>query len=280
MKSAMVAKVGPQHWNSMAEFWAQLGSPLRPCVEDQAGYRSFIFPWLERFAQPRAIILGVTPELYHLGWPANVDLIAVDRARVMIEEVWPGPRERAFEGDWLQLQLPPHSREVCVCDGGLILLDYPEGHRALVAQLRELLVPGGRCLFRLFVPPLEQESVARVLGDLLSGGIPNLNVLKLRLAMAMQESPAKGVPVQDILRVVKMLDRDVAELAQRLGWSYDHLRAIEAYRNSPARYCFPTEAEITRIFLAEGGFTFLGRSQGTYPLSERCPVVAFARSPG
>ncbi|MDQ6622553.1 MAG: hypothetical protein M3Y86_03600, partial [Verrucomicrobiota bacterium] len=76
-----MASSSPQHWQSMAAVWAQLGSPLRPSAEDQRGYGSFIFPWLQNFAQPRVAILGVTPELYYLPWPAGCDLLAVDRSR-------------------------------------------------------------------------------------------------------------------------------------------------------------------------------------------------------
>jgi SAM-dependent methyltransferase len=264
------------HWDSMAHFWAQLGSPLRPIAEDQAGYQSFIDPWIERFDCPRIVILGVTPELYHLAWPEKHDLVALDRSRAMIDEIWPGPPECAHEGDWLEMPLPPGSRDLALCDGGPILVKYPKDQQMLVEQLHRLLTPGGRVILRPFVPPPDRESVASVLDDLLQRRIDNLNLLKLRLAMAIQASPEEGVAVQEVLRTVESVG-DLKSLAHEIGWSWDHMRVIETYRGAPARYYFASEAEITRLFCEHERFRFLGRWQGTYPLAERCPIVAFER---
>src|SRR5947209_65461 len=152
-----------QYWNSLANVWAHLGSPLRPSAEDQRGYSSLIFPWMEKFARARIIILGVTPELYELPWPAEHDLIALDHSREMIETVWPGPRESAHEGDWLAMRLPNESRDLALCDGGPILLKFPEQHRLLVQELHRLLAPRGRVVLRLFAAPEKRESVDEVL---------------------------------------------------------------------------------------------------------------------
>lgn len=277
MKNGMTTETTPQHWESIASVWAQLGSPLRPCAEDQIGYRSFIEPWIEQFARPRIIILGVTPEVYHLPWPAEHDLIALDRSRGMIEEVWPGPPECALEGDWLRMPLPNESRDLALCDGGLMLLDYPQNHRALVDQLHRVLVPGGRVILRLFAAAENRETVAEVLNDFVASRIDNLNILKLRLGAALQASPENGAPVREILRAVEMMDANLARLAQRVHWSLDHLRVIELYRESSAIYRFLSEAQITEMFCGDGRFAPLGRCQGTYPLAERCPIVAYER---
>ena len=266
-----------QHWNSFAHLWAQLGSPLRPSAEDQVGYWSFIDPWLKQFERPRILILGVTPELYHLAWPKSHDLIALDRSREMIDEVWPGPPERAHQGDWLEMPFSADSRELALCDGGPILIEYPQAHQRLIEQLHRIVVPGGRVVLRLFAPETGRESVETVLDDLVHDRIANLNILKLRLGMAIQSSAEEGVAVQEILRAVEGLEPDLETLSRRLGWSWDHMRVIEAYRDAPARYYFATEAEITRLFCAQDRFAFLGSWQGSYPLAERCPIVGYER---
>lgn len=261
----------------MADLWAQLGSPLRPCAEDQIGYSKFIDHWIQQYQRPRILILGVTPELYHLGWPAKCDLMAIDRAREMIEQVWPGGKDQVVEADWLEMPLPQRSRDLALCDGGMILVEHPKGHRKLKEQLRHLLDTDGRCIFRLFVPPRDREKVETVLNSLIAGRIPNLNVLKLRIGMALQDSAEEGVSVQEIRRTVLGLEPNLERLAEHLGWSLDHLRVIDTYRDSPARYYFASERQIADLFCAENEFSIVGRWNGSYPLAERCPIIAFRR---
>lgn len=266
-----------QHWKSFAHLWDQLGAPLRPGPEDQANYEKFFRDWLGQFPQSKAVILGVTPELFHLRWPAKCELLALDRAREMIDEVWPGSREQVIEGDWLEMPVRG-PRQLSLCDGGLMLLEYPRVQEQLRDRLERLIGPGGRSIFRLFALPEMRETHEVVLEELVRGKIPNLNVLKLRLGMALQANPEEGVAVREILRAVESVDSDLLRLAQRLGWKPEQMQAIEAYRNSGAVYYFPTERQTIELFCASGAFDFLGRATGHYPLAERCPVVAFKRS--
>ena len=141
-----------------------------------------------------------------------------------------------------------------------------------------LLAPGGRVVLRLFAAPEKREDVDEVLRDFLGGRVPNLNVLKLRLGMAMERSTEEGVSVRDILNAVETIDRDLARLAQRVNWSLDHFRVIELYRDSAAQYCFPDEKQITELFCRRWPFRSARSSAaGTYPLAERCPIVGFER---
>ena len=66
------------HWPSMARAWQRAGSPLRPSPEDVAGYTRAIQDWIDLHGAPRVLLLGVTPEIYRLPWPAGHDLLAVD----------------------------------------------------------------------------------------------------------------------------------------------------------------------------------------------------------
>lgn len=266
-----------RHWGAMAEIWRQVGPPLRPSPEDQKLYWSFIHPWIAQLAEARVLILGVTPELFHLPWPKNCHLLACDRAREMIDNFWPGRPEQVLEADWRELPLPNESRDLVLCDGGLILLD-PAGQRALVDRLSQVLAPGGRGLLRLFALPEFAEAPEQVMEDLLARRIPSLNILKLRLGMALQESPEKGIAVHQLWKLLHATEPDWTCLAERVGWPVEHLRAIDAYHDSPACYRFPTVAGVEELFCGTGQFVSLGRRTGKYPLAERCPVVAFARS--
>src|SRR5207244_1706187 len=151
---------------------------------------------------PRVLLLGVTPEIYGLGWPEGHEFVAVDQTRTMIDHVWPGRSDQIIEANWLELPLPRGSKDLAFCDGGLHLLGYPSAQRLMVDRLHDVVAPGGRCIFRLFAVSARKETSDQVLKNLFAGRIPNLNVLKLCLGMALQESPETGIEVHEIWRVL------------------------------------------------------------------------------
>lgn len=261
----------------MASAWEQTGSPLRPSPEDVAAYWRGAQGWIERHGAPRVLLLGVTPEIYRLPWPAGRDFLSVDRTTAMISIVWPGRPEEVLQAGWLDLPLPSGSRDLALCDGGLHLLDHPASQRKLVERLHDVLAPGGRCVFRLFTPPEERETPEAVLADLGAGRIANLNVLKLRLGMAMQGSAESGVAVREMWETLRALAPSWEALAERLGWPLEHLLAIELYRSSEARYHFTDIERVKALFCAGGRFVYLGHEHAGYTLGERCPVIVFER---
>jgi hypothetical protein len=180
------------HWPAAARQWQELGPPLRPAAEDINFCADGVREWVRSRGAPRVLLLGVTPELYRLPWPKGTDFLAADRTQAMIDHVWPGPKEAVRCTDWLALALPEGSRDIVLCDGGLPLLAYPEEQRRLPRLLRAVLSDQGLCILRLYVPPPQRESPDAVLRDLLEGRIANLNVLKLRLSMALMESAEAG----------------------------------------------------------------------------------------
>jgi SAM-dependent methyltransferase len=266
------------HWFPLAAVWKQVATPLRPAPEDVQAYVRLMRPWIERHGAPRVLLLGVTPELYRLPWPPERDFLAVDRSTAMIEYVWPGRPEEAVLADWLQLPLRAGSRDLALCDGGLPLLDHPQSQARLVGELHRVLAPGGLCLIRLYALPNEPESPDLVLAELIAGGVPNLNVLKLRLGMALQTAPETGVRLHDIWSKLHALAADWETLARRLGWPLEHLQVIDAYFESAATYHFISELAARSLFCAGGRFIFRESFTPSYPLGERCPIVVFERS--
>lgn len=266
---------GERHWREIARRWDQVGPPLRPSSQDVAVYASTA----ERRSRPRGLILGVTPEIYRLPWPDGTDVVALDHTHHMIEAVWPGPRGRAICADWTTMPLTPACRDVALCDGGLHLLSHPVEQRALVDELARVLGPDGLCALRLFVPPSEPETADAVLADLLAGKVPNLNVLKLRLGMALQESPAQGVELSSVWNALCGDWSDYERLARRIGWEQGHLSAIDSYRGSRNRYYFVTVGQVVDLFCVDpGGFETVAVEVPTYHLGERCPTVVLRRS--
>jgi SAM-dependent methyltransferase len=266
------------HWTEVARRWAMVGPPLRPTAQDLG----FVVETIRRQSEEqnnralRAVILGVTPELYRLPWPPGTDLIAVDHTQAMIDAVWPGDRTQVICGDWVNIPLGTGSRDLALCDGGLHLMRHPQDQAQFVRGLRGVLEPGGRLVVRLFSCPDRQESVAAVMADLMDGRIPNLNILKLRLGMALQRDATEGVRLGEVWAALQQVAPDLVELAERLGWRVDHTLSINTYRDCDKRYHFLTTQDALSLFCRQpGGFVHEMTNQPTYALGERCPTVVF-----
>jgi SAM-dependent methyltransferase len=284
----MTTKALVGHWQSAAWQWQQVGPPLRPQAADVEIFTRIIHRHVEarRHGEShplRALILGVTPEIYRLTWPRGTELKAVDHALAMIDEVWPGSREDAICAEWTALPLESESRDVVVCDGGLHLLQYPDQQSALATELSRVIAPGGLFILRLFVPPQRHspyhgELTDHVLDQLLAGQIADLNVLKFRLWMTQHRGAAEGVAVRNIWRVVHERAADLDALALQIDWKPEHLRALQVYRDSPNRYHLVTSEEAAAVFCQGGrGFAPCELITPKYPLGDQCPILVFRR---
>lgn len=267
------------HWRELARQWAQLGSPLRPGPEDVSFYTKTLERWTQRSkVPPRALVLGVTIEIYHLPWPSDTHLLALDHTGATINAVWPGPRNTAICGDWKAMPLASNSRDISFCDGGIPLLAYPHETRRMIESLERVLAPDGICAFRLFAPPTKQESSQAVLADLLDGRIASLDLLKLRLNMALQKDVCEGVQLQDTWNAINAAEPDFEALSSRIGWKRQPLMAINPYRNSRVRFYYPTVAQVLELFKERNGaFKLEETHRPKYALGERCPTLVFRR---
>jgi SAM-dependent methyltransferase len=271
-------KKSPGQWPEVAFIWSQIGPPLRPSDEDI----SFLIRLLNEQGSARpisALVLGVTPELYRLPWPAGSNVSAIDRTQAMIDHVWPGPAESVTHADWLELPFHASSMDLVLCDGGLHLLNYPEQQQEIASRLAHIIKPEGYCVFRLFLPPAIKETPEAVLADLQQGNIPNLNCLKLRLGAALQQGPTQGVELNEVWKTLHEAEPDLNTLAMTLGWTSDHISAIHAYRGSAARYHFVTVDEAIALFCeaTDGAFEVYRLEFPDYPMGELCPTIMFKR---
>jgi SAM-dependent methyltransferase len=220
------------------------------------------------------VLLGVTPELATLDWPADTSLLAIDKSEAMIQSVWPSwgvpPRAAVRCADWLAMPLDDASVDLVVGDGvysALVHRDYA----ALTAQVRRVLRPAGLFVARAFVAPPEREPVRHVADELRSARIGSFHAFKWRLAMALQASLAEGVCVGDVWRVWSDLCPDREALAAKLGWELATIASIDAYRGAATRYTFPTREEL-RAELASA-FDERACHVPGYELGERCPSL-------
>jgi len=264
------------HWPELARRWDLSGPPLRVAPEDLRAYAEASAA--AHAGAPRLLLLGVTPELYRMPWPAGTDFLAVDRSQAMIDLVWPGPRDAVRREEWTALPLPDGSRDLALCDGGFHLLTHPEGQAQLVESLHRVLSQGGLCVLRLFVPPKEPESPDDVLRDLRAGRIASVNALKLRLGMALQRGPREGVRLGAVWDAFQRAEPDASDLSARIGWPVEQILSIDAYRGSTGAYHFVTVDQAADLFCRDpGGFRVESLRVPSYALGERCPVIALRR---
>ncbi|MFO0760573.1 MAG: class I SAM-dependent methyltransferase [Byssovorax sp.] len=268
-------------WRKNAAQWHRIGPPLRPVADDLAIVEEAAEEWRAAHAgRPlRALILGVTPELCTLPWPAGTALVAVDRSPDMIREVWPEtglPKgASAIAADWRDLPFPDGAFDLIAGDGCYSLLPFPDDYRIFGTEMRRVLAPEGRFLMRAFVQPAKRESADAVGEALWSGRIGSFHAFKWRLAMSLQPSTAQGVRLADVWDAWHSICPDPAALGERLGWPLDTITTIDAYRGAPAHYNFPSVAEL-RAILA-GHFIEIACHTPSYELGDRCPTLVARR---
>jgi SAM-dependent methyltransferase len=265
----------PGQWPLVARQWLQLGSPLRPDPMDIFIVKAMIERWHDS-AAARYLILGVTPEYHALAQAAGGSIQAIDRTPEMIRYVWPGQPSQAETGDWRQMPWQDPCFDLALCDGGLQLVGYPDGITAVARELHRVLSPDGLFIVRLFTPPKAKETSEHVLQDLNNGEIPNLNVLKLRLGMAMQTDAEHGTALRDVWMRLQDAAGPWPELARKLSWPLDHLLAIDAYRESPACMYYFTPDQAIDAF-EYSGFKHLESASADYVLGNQCPTLCFRR---
>lgn len=261
--SAAAACAPTTEWRNFAAVFAHLRSPLRPAASDVARISDALG------GARRLLLLGVTPELARLG----ETLVAVDGAPGMIARVWPGDDDRhhAILGDWTALPFADGAFDAVIGDGALN--SAPGQTRPILSEVRRLLAPGGRAIFRTFCAPAAAETLDAIRADALGGRAGNVHALKWRIAMHLAaQHPDAIVPVRAILAAFDDLFPDRAALAAAAGWELAEIATLDAYRGAGHSLAFPTEAQLRA--LTEPGFASVATLPSSgYPLAERCPLL-------
>ena len=265
------AGVNDGSWHIFHRHWPALKPPLAPTTDVAEAIGSAI-----RGHGERALLLGVTPLLADLG----DDTTAVDWSPEMIGRVWPGdtPRRRVVEADWRAMPVASARFTAAIGDGSVNCLAYPDGYRAVFAELARVLAPRARVAFRAFVTPETCESLAEVRDAALSGAVGAIDALKWRLAMALAARDGPNVARGAIHDAFESVFPDRARLCAATGWDAADLAAVDWYKDKSDTMSFPTRTEIAAVVPAT--FPHLQfQPSGHYELAERCPIVAmdFAR---
>jgi len=263
--------MGQDHQKIYYRAWSQLGPPLRPPPGVVVAVKQQI-----KGLRGRALLLGVTPELAD----AAPDLIAVDRNHSMVANVWPGntPARCAIVADWRRPIFKSESFSICLADGSLSFLTFPEEVVTLFRELHRIVKAGGRSVLRLYLCPDKPEKIPALQDEAMSGKIGNFHAFKLRLAMSLaarQSSPQ--VHVADILDVFNSLFSDRQELVRATGWSRQQVDTIDFYRDSTVFFTFPNRDQLLSAVSKVCRDPQLVTS-GSYEMSEQCPLLLVDRA--
>lgn len=266
------------HWDTLAQSYFAMGSPLMPCAEDTAAMSQFIAQTNAAAGNRgvNALMWGVTPVIANLPWPTGSHLLAVDRSTAMLAQVWPGdiPSQRTSKwGEWLDPKVDQHAYDVVIGDGSFNCLEYPTQYHQLAAVTHRALQPDGILIARFFVKPANPETVDTVFDAALRGQIGSFHAFKWRLFMAVLGEQATNIAVRDVRNVWMQANLDHAQLLRVTGWPATFLKSFDHYEHSDARYSFPSLAQVQEslatLFLCDQVYT------PTYELGERCPIVVF-----
>jgi hypothetical protein len=265
-------------WVKPAQGWKLRASPLRPAPQDIQFAVAAVRQWsaLAPSRPVRALLLGVTPEIAAMQWPAGTQLVAVDRSLAMIHGVWPGAAAHANANavcaDWVALPVPDGSHDVIVGDGCFNAMTWP-AYAAMVRAMRQVLHVHGVVSMRVFVQPDRPEPKEAVFDDLFKGRIGNAHVFKWRLSMALHRSLTEGVCHADIWNAWHAAVPRPEQLAQDLKWPLPEILSMDDFRQASARYSFPTLDEFRSVMA--GSFEETGCFFPAYELGERCPTLTF-----
>lgn len=277
----MTEKAASDHWPRHARQWALVGPPLRPCAEDTAVVEAAVAAWAGATGHPpRALVLGVTPELVGMRWPAGSAVTAIDRSAAMIAAMRRADLSAAataLQADWRALPCTAASVDVAVGDGSLSCLAFPGDYHRFAGELARVLVPDGELVLRLFASPVARETLDEVAAALAARGIASFHAFKWRLAMAI--AGGGDVAVADIARAFDRVVPDAAAraaLAVHTGWPLAVIATIDAYRGSDLVYSFPTRGDAVAALAPH--FTVRAGHAPTYELGERCPTIVLGRA--
>lgn len=272
-------------WKRQAQSWEHIKSPLRPSRADIEMFERLSLHALGTKACSRVVVLGVTPEILLMNWPEDTFLIAVERSREMVENVYSRAARHAPEnlhlrsivGHWQDLPelLKDDPVDLVIGDGCYTQLTSDQ-YTPVTEAIRSSLKSGGAFIHRFFIKR-EQEDASAVLADLAQPfKVDNFSAFKLRLLMACQQSFEEGVVLGEVCKAFENWTGDNGfERIKPQRFSQREMETILNYWASQQRYTFPTHEELRA---AIEGVMHLdsARSGGAHELRERCVMLTMS----
>lgn len=270
------------YWEALALRWDDLRPPRRPAPEDTAALERMVEEALARGPRSgaRALLLGVTPEIATMRWPAGTRLLALDASAAMIRHVWPAPEipvAAVVRGDWAAMPIRDGAFDVVVGDASVAAQPYPDGFFAVAGEVRRVLRAGGALATRAFTRPERREPLAQIFADLRAGRVGTLDAVRWRVGAALHGDRATGVTMGEIWDAWAANVPDPHGLMRALGWPPDTVRVMENLRGGKAVLVFPTLTELRESL--DGMFEETACEFPSYEDGDRYPTLAFRSRP-
>lgn len=267
---------GTSVWEGIARSYFSFGSPFVPCAEDTVVLKSAVDHWMQGRARSEAtlVLLGVTPSIANVNWPAGVVLTGVEQSQAVIRAIWPGDVDgarRSLHATWMEIPERLGACDVIIGDGSLNVCGYPEGIRELTRVVRRSMNQDGLFAIRCYIAFDEREKVGHVLESLRERDAPSVDHFKLRLYLAMQKSAHSGVAVREAYNLLVEHGIDRRFMEENLGWSPASVEPILLWQNSDAVYSFPTLGEFRDLLSVE--FDEISIAIPSYELGQHCPTL-------
>ena len=263
------------HWKKACINLMPGRPPWSPSREDGMFMREFAGLALERDADSRLLVLGVTPEMIQLDWPPAAHMVAVDSSPAMIASTWRPHRSLRSSvvcARWQDMPLPTAAFDAVVGDGSLNALSSLDHYGQVLRQVARVLKPGGVFVLRCFVRPDKIETPEHVLAQARAGAFPTTAAFRMRFAFAVTGTDG-SIALARMRDTFNALAPDRDDLARAAGWPRDHIDRVDVDKDSGVKLTFPTQSQF--VALAKPFFELESSMRGTYLLSDQCPTQLF-----
>ena len=252
-----------------------MGSPLLPVTEDIQFVEATAARWRKQHGRDvRALLLGVTPKLAEMNWPAGSFLTAADSSGPMASALWPFTRathDRCLVlADWRSLPFRSAGADVVVGDGSLNCLRY-DSLREFARSIARLLSSDGLFIIRCYIQPDRRESPDDLVEQIYSDGPETFHQFKFRLLMALQANAIEGIAVRHVYDYWASHTSDASRPLSGPGWNQVAFHLMALYRGVDTVHTFPTRDELREIL--DQFFVEVDISIPSYYLGERCPTI-------
>lgn len=272
-------------WNSQVELIKAMGSPAKPHASDIACMRAMFQERLTRrpvTGRIKVLVLGVTPDIVKLDWPAGTEVTAVDRSEGMIAAFWAGDvpgQRRLVRADWLAMPFEPGSFHFVFGDNVFNAMDYPQGYRALADTIGRIVKSEGLFIVRVLCQAKPKEYGPDIVAAYRAGQLTDYHQFRFRMMTASQVSAEEGLYTskESIDSTMEEHGVSMQEVYKRTGYQPPRPPpSLAIVPMSPYKVTYPTVAEFRREILHR--FVEVGIRHGDHPLAHRTPVFALERN--
>ncbi len=161
-----------RYWFNLANYWRQLGPPIRPSKMEIKNYEQFLPLAIKKRKKLKILILGATPELRDLAHKYQAEVTVVDINWQMIMAMrelmkYKNKPEIWVKSGWTAVPLADNYYDVILGDGVVGNISQNDS-RQWWQHLNEFLKNGGYFITRIFVGLYDKKAVADEFRKLLS----------------------------------------------------------------------------------------------------------------